>query len=627
MCGVTLTIAASVVPSIRVFVIAAGVISLVISGRKNSEKPLLFAVLLFGFAPTLGWLGQLNRNLDVVVLASAFAISTAMVNLCRRQTRFQFWLIPPAISGCFTYFWWSPITRGTQQEILSRLLTAWDHFGHFYLYVSATVNSKFIALLPNTIAETTVYNKRYPAGIHMAWSQWWRQDGSTLSVSPSLGLQMYSRSVVLTVAVCTVLMILSIARIASRKRTKIIVTTVSSIMMTSIGVFGPLSLGIWSGFPNFVAAVTGVVIVGSVALRPTSSPWSTLLILAGGALMCSYNWFPIIAPVMLIAVTSLLLQMTKLYRKEKYLFVGAAFVLGILILLPVVNSLSLGAKHLVVDGGIQPLRPDLILLVFLFGIIIGCHHLRRHSDLHGILRASPLFLAPLFQIAVTVPIRIQKGTYPYYPQKLAYGMVFVVLATAAIILVENFVDTEEFEEKRLRLSGAIGIIGVAIFGTQLFGYVGPDWAVLAPQATATGLANHHSTVVSTDVNHSLALTLLNLNRSTSEISDKEKDCLLLLEERAPRYEIVLANYWVGSLNGTLTEEHLLRSQRLVPILTDANFRTLTAELIDKYLEPEKDCPVIPQGLSDELIARNEKWRDWVWTIESDGRILKYSGKE
>jgi hypothetical protein len=228
---------------------------------------------------------------------------------------------------------------------------------------------------------------------------------------------------------------------------------------------------------------------------------------------------------------------------------------------------------------------------------------------------------------VTVPIRIQKGTYPYYPQKLAYGMVFIVLATSAIIFIEDFLATEEFEKKNLRFSSVMGIIGIAIFGTQMFGYVGPDWSVLAPQATASGLARHNYTVASNDVNKSLATTLLNLDQSTNAISDKEKDCLLLLEERAPKYDIVLANYWVGSLNGTLTEEHLSRSQQLVPFLTDANFPTLTAESIDTYLEPEKDCPVIRKELADELVARDEKWRASVWTIESDGSIVMYSTKE
>jgi hypothetical protein len=616
-----------VLPSSRQYFIFAAIISVLLSESGKTEKPILFGVGVLGLAPVLGWIGSVNASVDVVGLIAVVTLSSTLVFGFRKKMRIGAYVIPGLIVGWFTYIWWRPVTRGTLSEVLARLLGGWDHFGHYYLLISAKVHHKFVALLPNQIPGTTIYDRKYPAGIHMSWAQWWRDKGSELIRHPEVALHQYFISVVITVGICTSLIIIAISRVSETPKIRILASTAVGALFLSFICFGHLSMAIWSGFPNFIVAITGAIIIGSISIHPSKSEWSTLIGIAGAAAMTSYNWYPLLIPVAPIALYTLWNCMRSLHGKSRQLFVGMSILLGVAIVAPVSQAISFGADHLAVPGGINSLPIQGIVLVLLLGLSLGLIQISRDFSVSGCVKASPLILAGVFQLLVTVPIRISDGTYPYYPQKIAYGMVFIVLAYGAMSIFQWLDERWKSETSRVRFIQGISVLVACCALSQIFGYVGVDWSVVAGGNTAPGIPTRDLLIVNSTIKNRIASLLLELQDSTEVESLATRDCLVLDDTEMQEYDPVLVNYWVGTLTWSLTEEHIVRAQNLIPIRTGTADYVANATVLDKVLSPDTDCPVVIRPVASALVARNPQWIGRVWAIESDGHITKFVKKD
>lgn len=630
----TLTISTSffyalveLVPTFRVLVIGLALMSMLISARESSDKALLFAVAVLGLAPCLGWIGAVNSAIDVVTLISAATISCTVFHVVRRKIRFNLYLIPATIAGAATYQWWRPILNGSNSDVLARLLGGWDHFGHFYLMISAKVHHKFVALLPDSIPNTTLYDKKYPAGIHMSWSQWWRDMGDDLLNHPSMALHQYLRSVVITVALCIALITIAVARFATKKWMRVLFVSSASILFTAFICFGHLSMAIWSGFPNFIVAITGAVIVISIAMKPNHSPWNSLLLIAGGSAMTTYNWYPLLVPIAPIALYSLFKATNSLAKRTKVFYYAILVFLGVVIALPVLQALSLGAQHLAVPGGINNLPAQTIVMVLLIGACFGLFRLSKDFSFSGVISASPLIIPSIFQLLVTIPIRLRDGTYPYYPQKIAYGMVFIVLAAICMTIVRWFEIQWQEKSRRLKFTQATAVFIATFAFSQLFGYVGFDWATAAPANSAPGIQARELMIANSASKHRIAAILLGIEEAVQDESLISKDCLMLDDTEVQDYDPVLVNYWVGTLTWTLTEEHIKKSQEIIPIRTGTNDPESNAKVLGELLKSTIDCPVVTRPVARSLIKLNSEWAHRIWVIESDGNVTNFASKD
>jgi len=611
-------------PELRMFIIGAGLVSLLLWTTELRDKQLLVATAILGFAPMLGWFRAINQMIDVVMLFSSIALSHSVVDLLKRKSTLNYSILPALASGAFTIFWWKPLTEAPNNLLLARLLSGWDHVGHFYLFVSSKVHHEFATMISSEITNATVYGQRYPAGIHMSWAQWWRDLGPSLENQPSLALQQYFLSVVMTVGICLALIVVSISRIAERKWLQILAASGSALLFLALICFGHLSMTIWSGFPNFIVAITGTTIAGSIALKPSKSPWITLLIIAGASAMTTYNWYPLLLPVGPIVLYALWKAAKELSKKARGVFFALSFFLGLGIATPVLLTLSFGAKHLSIPGGINSLPANVVVLFLLAGLAIGLFQLSHEFSFRGLLVASPLLIAFVFQACVTIPIRLTSGSYPYYPQKIAYGMVFTVLG-AGMMLCIRLIDSkykEDWNRKFVLLSTAFLLSCTAL--TQVTGYVGPDWRVAAPGGTLPGVFAADQIANNSVSKYRISNLLISLETSTSNASAQDRDCLILNDTEMQEYDPVLVNYWVGTLTWSFTEEHLIRSQGLAPMRTGQSDPIVNAKVLNNLLSMNTDCPAVTRPVAEQLIKLNPEWAALTWVIESDGHITKYA---
>lgn len=615
------------VPTFRVFVIGLALISVFISARESSDKALLFAVAVLGVAPCLGWIGTLNSAIDVVALISAATISFTVFHSARRKTKFNPHLIPAAMAGAATYLWWRVVLNGSKSDLLARLIGGWDHFGHFYLFISAKIHHKFVVLLPDNIPNSKLFNKKYPAGIHMSWAQWWQDMGTDLLRLPSKALNQYLLSVVITVALCVALVAIAVARVADRRWTQTLFATAASVLFTAFICFGHLSMAIWSGFPNFIVAITGVVIVVSISIKPSHSAWISLLLIAGASAMTTYNWYPLLVPVAPIAIYSLVKVSSSLETNARYLYFATSVFFGYVIALPIFQALSLGAKHLTLPGGINNLPANTVVMILSFGMCFALFRISRDFSFFGVMNASPLFIPGLFQLLVTIPIRLRDGTYPYYPQKIAYGMVFIVLVAICMTIVQWFEIQGQEKSRRLKFTQSTAVLIATFAFSQTFGYVGIDWKIAAPGNSAPGIQARELMIPNSESKHRIATILLGIEEAVQEESLISRDCLILDDTEMQDYDPVLVNYWVGTLTGTLTEEHIKRSQEIIPIRTGISDPIPNAKVLDELLNPSVDCPVVTRPVAQSLIELNPEWTNRIWTIESDGHVTNFANED
>ena len=461
----------------------------------------------------------------------------------------------------------------------------------------------------------------------MSWAQWWRDMGADLEKHPALALHQYFLSVVLTVAVSTAVIVIAISRVAEKPWVRFLSSTAFSLLSLAFICFGHLSMAIWSGFPNFIVAITGVVIVSSVAIKPSQSVWVTLLLVAGAMAMTTYNWYPLLIPVAPIAAYSLWHESQSLRGAIQRVYFIVGGLLAIVVGLPVVLSLSLGAKHLAIPGGINNLPAQTIVMVLLLGGCLGLIQVSRDFTFKGFVHASPLILAGIFQLTVTIPIRLRDGTYPYYPQKIAYGMVFLVIMFSLITIIQWLDLKWSGDSVRVKIvQGASLLVACAAF-SQMFGYVGADWRVVAGGNTAPGIPTRDVIIGNAASKHRISTILLGVEEVMSDESLSHRDCLVLDDTEMQEYDPVLINYWVGTLTWSLTEEHLVRAQGLIPIRTGQVDPLLNARVLNKLLSTSIDCPVVTRPVASALVNLNPQWAGKIWAIESDGHVAKFGKKD
>lgn len=624
ICGIR--IADYVFPQIRAWVIVLGIVALFIRDKStdSDDAPLVYIVSAIGLLPIVGWIPGLSRLLDPVLLLASLSVVRGVVTLKRGATAHWF-LVPIAISGYLGARRWWHFTQGYPSEILARLYSGWDHFGHFYLFLNSIRFNSFVARAPELIAEKTAYDRQYPAGIQMNWSQWWPQNRGLAISHPMELLHQYMIVVILTAVVSSVLLGIAVARVfGQRSRTLIaLVTSITSFMLVFAG---PLSITIWNGFPNFLIAIAGVVVITSVCIKPLESVIAHITTLFAGICIVSYNWYPLLVAVAPLVLVQLWKQVQSFQGRKQLAMISGILTLGLLSVIPIVGTFAFGVSHLTVDGGITQLPPNMVVLICGISLVLGVTQVgRSENKLHQVL-ISPLVVAPIFLVSVATYVRTGQNSYPYYVQKIAMGVVFICLFTLPILKNEYLGQQIETFIARGRKFFVLSVALAAIFGfsiSQTFGYIGPDWRVLAPTSSNIGLHAPESVEVQIPSRMRTTNVLMSLSSAALSNGPLKTDCLVFNDIEMQDYDPVLTNYWVGVITWTLTEEHLIKAQSLIPLKTGITSIEKNAEVVEALLSPSRDCPIVSEKLAQHLISSNSKWSEVLWVIRGDGNVVKY----
>jgi hypothetical protein len=472
----------------------------------------------------------------------------------------------------------------------------------------------------------TAYDRQYPAGIQMNWSQWWPQSSAIAESHPVDLLGHYIVLVILSAGMASLLIYLSIVRIFDTARVRFVIGIAVSIAVYSLMFLGPLSITIWNGFPNFSVAISGVVVTCSLLYRPMASKHLQLLVLGAAIGIAAYNWHPLLVPVGLAVATYFLRTARDLVRSARWWYLLQAFITTLLVTLPVVGTFAFGVKHLTVDGGINQLPANMVVTILGLSLAVGIFDLgRRETSLLTSL-FSPLLIAPLFQVAVTTYVRLSEQSYPYYVQKIAMGMVFVCLAVFPMRFATGISSLVERQISQRRLSLVLVTMSSALVGlgvSQLFGYIGPDWTKIAPVSTSPGVYAPQS--VEAEIPKRLRTTNILVSMSDAILAKgpHRRDCFVFNDIDMQDYDPVLANYWVGVLTWTLTDEHLVESQSLGVFKTGVADVSKNAKFLRNILDPQKDCPIVSRKLALALVENDAKWADVLWVIKDDGHVSKF----
>ena len=615
-------------PDIRTTIVLVGIACLFITNGRNVriDKALTYLVFATGLAPVLGWIPELSRIIDPILVLATLSIAGTLNSLRSRHVSADWSIFAVMVAILLGVKRWWSFTSGTSSEVFARLFSGWDHFGHFYLFLNSIRFNSFVFSAPALIPGMTSYDRHYPAGIQMNWAQWWPQDIGLAENHPVDLLPQYVAVVILTAAVSALLISISIIRLFNNLRTQIIIGISVALSVYLLVFAGPLSITIWNGFPNFLIAISGVVVVASVLYRPLNTRGLQLAVLFAGVCITTYNWYPLLVPVGLAIGTYLVKNARELHGGSRWAYLGSAFALAVIAALPIFGTFAFGVTHLTVDGGITQLPPNIIVFVLGISFAIGVYDLL-HQTTHQISPViSPLLLAPAFQVVVTTYVRLSEQSYPYYVQKIAIGMVIVCLT----VLLMRFAEKISAVIQALALERTLNWVPLTILAlaasfsvSQIFGYIGPDWKILAPTSTSSGLYAPQSVEASIPARLRTTNILISMSNQILAAGPQKRDCFVFSDIDMQDYDPVLTNYWVGVLTWTLTEEHLVQSQGLIPLKTGITDVPKNAGVLETLLSPEKDCPIVSRKLAVELTKRDAKWADVLWVIEDDGHVSKF----
>jgi len=634
--GLSAYVVMRVVPAMRPALILLALVASAIRSGTSSDSvesdgtfPLLVvAVALIGVTPILGWVHGASGVIDPLALVAGIAIAL-QISRVTKQSRPAWELFPIAGTLGFCLWWWrSFVSDSSQVGAMSRALAGWDHFGHFYLFIMNLRHDGFNMWLSTPKLGTTWYDMKYPSGIHTAWTQWWRLNIADVVAHPTHALYPYLRANLVTFAVVSAVIVLCIARIGRTHVAQFAAGIIAVGAVLGFVVWGPMSMSLWMGFPNFGVAIMGAAIAFSILIRPDARNDMNFVLVAGALCICTYNWYPsaiAVSPVALYFAWTWWRSTTSgRWRVYSGVAVAAAVVVA-----PVLMTLTIGVDHIQVDGGIDYLSPHLITLAAFGGIAIGLWRFLSRTTLQSFVVASVFILLGSFQLVVAVIVRRNTGHYPYYVQKIGYVTVGVVFMGVVMLLAERMFAlqgmTSEAPTSLRRLMGAKNVAGALLVGlalTQVFGYVGPDWSTVAPNGTLFGARSvnelsHQALTLRGEATYLVSLS----NAAASEPFDM-RDCLTLIDPSLDPPALQLANSWVGVLTWSLTEQRIIRftgDRLLIHVTADS---VQMAKNFRKYRKPNTTCPVVFGDVASQLQGLGPHWAKDVWVISPDGSVAR-----
>ena len=404
-----------------------------------------------------------------------------------------------------------------------------------------------------------------------------------------------------------------------------------SLVVGGLILFGPLSISLTIGFPNFGIKCGALFVGTSVIIRPMGSPWQNSVVLNGVILVCAYNWFPAALPILIPAGILLTTDFFKAPSRRRFLLVSTSTIGLIGSAIPVLQNLSVGTSHLEENGGIPILNPLYPVLFALLSVSlslhnsIGCRFIRLIRNL-----CVPL-VNILLVLGIVISNRMSTGGYPYYSQKFLYLGTAVAFFWTILQVVE-FINHKH--ENGLSVVGskrqAVIYLLAGLASLQIWGYVGPDYPTFAGGSAATGLSNRAILASGRGyMNHSIAI--LHAIHDDQQCALGIERPVLIVDSVPSAAHPILLNYWPGVLNQRFSDAQFQAALKMgnVSMVPFFSFPEFIATFNAQFVPYEVDI-VTTQEFARELLIVNPEWSESIYLYDGDDlstTITKYVGTE
>jgi len=543
-------------------------------------------------------------------------------------------VLPALTGGTFTFWWWSELTKGTTEDILTRLMTQWDLSRHFLFFSSIVRDGRYL-LVAGSPSEGYVWEGReYPAGIHYVWSQFALPLREASSLDRSILVPFFAQAIVVTGALAVVVISLALSRLGRTMLTQFWGGTIGAALGVALFCAGPLSASFWNGFANVPAIVIGVTLLTTFLIPRHTGESTQLMACAGGFLVLVLNWYPTVAiflPVLIVVVFKTLATKGRSY-------IALPVVLLIVMAGPMIWLLRFidPSEALGATGGTNRF-PETLLIggsIFALGWTLL---LPRQYRLETILMlATPsalLYLLGRYMITNLGDLR-----YYFHKFSLFIGTyLLILLVSLFVIQVQQRLTTSPLATKTQGRS-TIGIFFVSAALLQLFGYWGPEISGLNPE-TVGPIQRSRIMEEKTKASdfHPLSVLVIKESIKNRQRSFSERSCSLLVVPKSvatdaavsefdlmfglgdPANSLWLANIWFHSLSDSATTEAIDRTPRTTELgRVFDDYPPLQESRIDETIEatftPDEVCILSTREINAELRKKSPAWR--TFDIES-----------
>ena len=583
------------------------------------DRVLVLIALLIGFVPMAGWLPGLSNAVDPVALVVAGMTGMSIGRFERINRRHGIDLVAAGASSASVVWLWQMYWRtGPGKSPLSLLLNGWDHVAHFNFFSMSTVHDSFLSRVSHPEGVSEWFTERYPAGIQMFWAQLARVPDDLVTNTDHL-LIVYGRVNVINMALSLALCLIAILRVSRSHRPSLVVAITMAV--AGFVLLGPLSISLTAGYPNFGITCASLFIAMSIIVRPMPASWMNALILNGMMLVSAYNWFPAAIPLCL-PIAGLLLQDLRASSGRGRVALLAISVVGVIgSALPIIQNLGLGTTHLEATGGIPVLLPLYPAIFGLLSVVLSLKNLSRPGIGEAVKCLSIPIVNILLVLGILISNRMNSGGYPYYSQKVLYlgtAVAFAWTLLQLMVLIESqssVVSVSESPRKRGLITLLFGFVSL-----QFWGYVGPDYSVLAGANAAPAL--HTRAILGSGrafMNHSIAI--LRAVRDDQQLSLGIERPVLIVDSVPSAAHPILLNYLPGVLNQRFDDAQFQAALKMggVSMVPFFSFEEFMSSFVAQYVPYEVDI-VTTVEFARELLEIDPEWADSVYIYSGDDNL-------
>jgi hypothetical protein len=597
------------------FAVFAFALSVISDARRAIDHLVLFTAMAFGFLPFFGWfsLPAWCNPLSILVVVYLYSALSDFKTPKFSGLGNALSISPAVIAGILTFRWWCGFSKGTPEAVLERLLPIWDLSAHFSFFVSNLTTGVYIPRISKVGDGTHWFGAEYPSGLHYLFSLFARENKNKVIENPQDALPIFANSIVVSLAFAAFIAAICGWRLAKTRLLQFAFSAMSAGLSCALITLGPISQTISTGFANMPAVLIPLFILVSIHLRPLEDSNQQLAILTACISTIGFNWYPI----SILVAPLLVIQLKRIANEGKKLgVIVASIALLILVVPPIVQTLSLGVAHLDLSGGIQPFPPGLLVAILLISFSVAIISLfgARTTLIYSTANAVPFPFTVLFAIW----LHSRSQSYNYYFHK---SMLFVAVFAAMTILYSTLrwcaelqTNTQFQNFKR----GAPVIIGSVVLGlglSQTFGYWGPTYPSLSGLSTAYGVLQRNEITKRAQIHLENSKAILQLVNETREFDITQRECVLVvvpLETKtnaASTYApaiTTLTNIWYHALSGSYTNTVQERSVALSGLLSYTD-ETVIAESLSAIFDPATVCLYSSLGVTRALDEEMGQW--------------------
>lgn len=597
--------------------LALAALDVATNGRNATDRILVSLATVVGAVPVFGWVAWPSVVDPLVLVIALWFVSILSSRMTDRvPVRWTGEVVPAAIGAVFTYQWWCGMSKGSPATVLERLAPIWDLSAHFNFYLTCLMKRTYIIATDPPGQGLRWEGTEYPAGIHYVWARFAENSRDAVITQSDRAIPIFANSVVVTIAVAVGVIGLCTARLANDGWRRTSLAIIGTGVGAGIVALGPMSQAAYAGFANMTPVAIGVALFATFFLRPHENERVQLWVLGCSTVAVIYNWYPIstlLLPAYFVVVT----RFVKGGRRRDAVLLSALIAVGGGP--AVLQTLSLGVKHLELPGGVQQFSPGLFAVLLLGSFALGLFLIGNRR-----FRAtSALLFTPLVgALALGIRLRLATDSYPYYFHKAslfigtsaALFLCFVIVYIVTEAMPENHEGGRGVRAGGLQFASAL-VLAVAI--SQTFGYWGVDYPAFAGGSTSVAVLTRNE-ITKGDTNLAQTAELVvKKAREVRSLPIKERSCLNMVipsrvgakpDSPVGPWNLTLYNVWFHGLTQSYTfqaKEQAYMTPNVAPAL--GNESDLVAKIVDTF-DPGSVCIFSTEVVVMKLRDLSDRWQ-------------------